>query len=74
MREYDWHLHYLEAVLETDQNAFQHKIQKAENVIHARYIQLPSDTESEEYQALQRTMEAVKVLKGERLAPDRISD
>ena len=67
MQEYDWHPHYLAAVYESDQEMFRQKLDYAEIVVLKRSGEIVPEKHSEEYEALTRTIEAMKIMRAERL-------
>ncbi|HMI50626.1 MAG TPA: hypothetical protein VK525_03880 [Candidatus Saccharimonadales bacterium] len=67
MNEYDWHPHYLAAVYEFDQKMFREKLDHAEIVLLKRSEEILPERNPDEYEALTRTMEAMKIMRAERL-------
>jgi len=67
MNEYDWHPHYLAAIYESDQKMFREKLDHAEIVLLKRSEEILPERNPDEYEALTRTMEAMKVMRAERL-------
>ena len=67
MKEYDWHPHYLAAVYESDQEVFREKLGHAEIVLLKRSEEIFPDKNPEEFEALTRTIEAMKIMRAERL-------
>jgi len=67
MKEYDWHPHYLAAVYESDQKMFREKMNHAEIVLLKRSGEIVPERNPEEYEALTRTIEAMKIMRAERL-------
>ena len=67
MNEYDWHPHYLAAVYESDQEVFREKLDHAEIVLLKRSGEILPDKNPEEFEVLTRTIEAMKIMRAERL-------
>ena len=67
MNEYDWHPHYLAAVYESDQEMFREKLDHAEIILLKRSGEILPERNPDEYEALTRTIEAMKVMRAERL-------
>ena len=67
MQEYDWHPHYLAAVYEPDQEVFREKLDHAEIVLLKRSGEILPDKNPEEFEALTRTIQTIRIIRSARL-------